>query len=454
MLKSTRWITAWLRTRRSRLWRVLTSGLFLLLCGAGVAAAADVRGGVGDEGIFRLSPEEVINDDLYVAGSEVYIDGRVEGDLVAAGGYVEVNGTVTGDVLLVGGGVVINGTVGDDARVAGGGVAISGRIADDLFVAGGGGTWAGAMLPMQFSNNRTIPQGVQLTNSATVGGDAYLVGGQGALNGSIEGDLFSGMGALIFAGQVQGDAQLYAERLEVRESARVAGTLRYGSDEARPLPAGVAASVVEAPSADEEIDRTTAPNPLWRILGWIWRTILVALGFASVVWLLWRLTPNFWRRGGAAVATRPAEAALYGIIAAALALPVVLAIIVLVALFWGWSGALAAATFLFGALGVLWLFSPVLTGYWLGQQLAARGLVASGLLATVAGALVIVLVARLVAIVPCVGTLIAGVIYLLSFAVALGGIILQQRQLVDAPVALPVQDPTDSSSRVRVYGNL
>lgn|GEM_PF-4371680 len=35
--------------------------------------------------IYRLPAGEVITDDLYIAASEIYIDGTVEGDLIAGG---------------------------------------------------------------------------------------------------------------------------------------------------------------------------------------------------------------------------------------------------------------------------------------------------------------------------------------------------------------------------------
>ena len=57
-----------------------------------------MRSGEGANGVFRLPAGEIVQDDLYVTGGEIYIDGNVEGDLVAFGGYIEVNGNVTGDV--------------------------------------------------------------------------------------------------------------------------------------------------------------------------------------------------------------------------------------------------------------------------------------------------------------------------------------------------------------------
>ena len=122
-------------------------------------------------------------------------------------------------------------------------------------------------------------------------------------------------------------------------------------------------------------------------------------------------------------------------VAAALLLPVAIVLGILFAIFWGWTGATAIALLILGAIGLLWILSPLLAGYWLGRLLAARGYVSGRLLAMLAGVLLIVLVARLVTVVPCIGVLTASVIYLLSFVMALGGLILARRQQAQAAMS-------------------
>ncbi len=165
----------WFRTRRGqRLVAVSLVVLALVLGGAGAALAAQMEEGE----VYRLAAGEVVADDLYVSAGEIYIDGTVEGDLVAFGGYIEVNGEVTGDLISSGGGIVVNGKVGDDVRAAGAGIRINGSVGDDLLVAGGGTAPGAPPFPMQI-DGRQIEQGVWVSSDATVGGDAYLVGGTG-----------------------------------------------------------------------------------------------------------------------------------------------------------------------------------------------------------------------------------------------------------------------------------
>jgi len=61
---------------------------------------------------------EVVNNDAFLAGTTVKVDGDVNGDVFAGGGVVEVNGKVEGSLFAVGQNVMINGTVGGTVYVA------------------------------------------------------------------------------------------------------------------------------------------------------------------------------------------------------------------------------------------------------------------------------------------------------------------------------------------------
>jgi hypothetical protein len=64
----------------------------------------------------------------------------------------------------------------------------------------------------------------------------------------------------------------------------------------------------------------------------------------------------------------------------------------------------------------------------LGQRLAARNIVDGDLATFLVGVLTIVLVARLLMLIPFVGFLVAGLIYLFSFAFTVGGWLAARRQ--------------------------
>lgn len=413
---------------KKRVWTfaALVAAIIALLA-AGPAFAAEF--GSGDT--YRLPAGQVIEDDLTVMAQEIYIDGRVEGDLVAMGAYVEINGVVTGDVLAAAAEVRINGVVEDDVRAAGAGVIVTGRIGDHLFAAAGGGE--GAFSPMQVSG-RSVVQGVRIERDATVGGSAYLFGGEALIDGAIANDLQAGAGRVVLNGQVGRDATLDVGKVTIGDTARVGGVLSYTAPEAASVPPGVAGDVR---FEQREQPQTTTPAPAFRP-GQILRPLLMLAGFALLGWLLLRFAPDALRRPAQALALRPGQAALYGIAALALlfAIPLLSILIFLaILLFWGWFPALMFAVLLTAALVLAWTLSPLITGLWAGQALLrATGREASDFLALCLGVLLIVLLS----LIPWVGWLVG----LASLVFALGALILARRGAFDVSVTTATPAPT------------
>ena len=388
---------------------------------------------------YVLPRGEVVSDDLYVAGGEVIIDGTVEGDLVVAGGYVEINGVVMGDLLAMGGAVVIAGTVQDDVRATGGAVVLSGTVGDD-FVAAAGGGWPGAMaMPMMSSTvgGRQVPQGLQMTSGSSVGGDAFVAAGQGVIAGSIGSRLAAGMGTLTFSGRVAGDADLDARTLTVLEGAVVQGELRYSTVSDTVIPEGVAASVVAQPRS-QSVTEPTSVNPIWGFLRWLLRSALLLAGYLLVGWLVWSLAPRQIATPTAVIETRPVEAGITGLLAAVAVLPIGAALAFVATLFWGWfPGGVILIAFVFGVVAFVWLFSPVFTGMWVGRKIAEATGIADGELARLLlGITVIVLGARLLTVVPCIGDLAFQMIFLVSFALCVGSWFLARQRPPQEPEAL------------------
>lgn len=400
---------------------------------AGTALAGQFEG----DDIYRLEAGQVVNDDLYVAGSEIFIDGTVNGDLYAVGGYIEVNGTVTGDVVAAGGGIKITGDVQDDARLAGGGIDILGTIGDDLIIAGGGQP-GGFSFPMQMGT-RSINQGIRLGNKSSVGGDAMIVGGTADIRGRIDGDLTASTGEIDLDAQVGGDATLNASTLRLTNNSRIEGTLSYTTPEEMSLPADVAGGIEYEPV----VTAATGVNPLLAMFWWLLRTVMILIGFGLLAWLIMWLAPGLLEKPVAAINANPVEAGLWGLLVFVLfmALPIASGIIVvLIGMFWGWVPAIAVGLLLISVSAVIWLFSPLITGLWLGRKIAGSVNGISGSLPMMlAGILVIVLLGR----VPCVGWLVG----FFSFLLAMGGMVQAMRKggNISGP-ALPPAEPTTLSA--------
>ena len=227
---------------------------------AAIALAAPAEAAVmraGDEVI--VPPGETIDDDLYVAGGDVTIDGRVTGDLVIAGGTLTINGRVDGDVLAAGGQVRLNGPVGESVRAAGGDLRFAGAIAGDLL------GMAGSL--------RTTPQ-------AAIAGESYLMGGDLRLDGQLGQALEARAGSLALGGSVGGPARLYAERLAVGEGARIAGPLRMETETEAPIAAGA--------TVGGEIQRNTIEREegAGGLAGWVIGFLMALLVGLTALWLV------------------------------------------------------------------------------------------------------------------------------------------------------------------------
>ena len=114
-------------------------------------------------------PSDVtVAHDLYVTGSAVRIDGRVDGDLFVLDGTVDVNGPVSGDLFVLGGTATISGPVGRHLRAAGGTVTVRGDVQQDLIVAAGT---------------------LNVESPAHIGGDLIFTAGQTELGGTVDGSV-------------------------------------------------------------------------------------------------------------------------------------------------------------------------------------------------------------------------------------------------------------------------
>ena len=102
------------------MWRPWGWHVFLALGFSGRALAVEVVTGDPDA---TVAEDVIIDDDLFVTGDHVVVDGTVTGDLFASGMDLVVNGAVHGNVFMGGKALTVNGTVG--GSLFGGGCALT-----------------------------------------------------------------------------------------------------------------------------------------------------------------------------------------------------------------------------------------------------------------------------------------------------------------------------------------
>lgn len=220
--------------------------------GAGHALAAEFRSGSSPS----IDPEERIDDDLYITGGMIRIDGHVTRDLVASGGTIIVDGPVDGSVNVAGGDVTIRGPVGGTVRVAGGTITIDGEVARD--VVAGGGT-------------------IHITSSARVGQDLIVGGGTVTIDGPVGRDVRAGGGDFRLNSTVGGNMRVDLDgQLTLTDNARIEGDLIYQADRGASIADG--ATVAGTTTREQPAEQSTGA----RVASWILSTLL-RLAWALVV---------------------------------------------------------------------------------------------------------------------------------------------------------------------------
>ena len=140
------------------------------------------------------------------AADSVTARGSIDDDYYAAGGVVDIDADVAGDVIAAGGTLRLRGIVEDDVRVAGGDIVIDTSIGDDLAASGGS---------------------VLLSGAASVGGNAWLAGGEVQIAGTVDGNLRVIAADITLSGRVRGDVELEGGDIQILESARIDGNLLF-----------------------------------------------------------------------------------------------------------------------------------------------------------------------------------------------------------------------------------
>lgn len=375
-----------------------------------------------------VGANETLNDDLYVAGDTITIDGRINGDLIAAGRLITVNGNVQGDVLAVGQAVVINGNIGDDLRVASQVTQLNSnaQIGDDLVAAGFSlETQAGSRVAsdLNFAGVQALLAGS--IGQVTAATSAVELRGTVAQNVNVitghAGDTLESFYPPFFPQPPVPIPQLRAG-LNVADSARIGGNLTYRTPDTVNISsqAQIAGSVVRK-AMPVEVAAQVDPGQV------IFQHLQRFVALLLVGWLLLRFVPSWIQNLAVIVQTRPLPSLVAGIavflVLGVIAIALLLIAIVVTVLFAVTLPSLILPVIGLGMLANLMLFTgfvlfvgfvpqivlSLLLGYWLLHKLqstqASRRYVALavGLLAFV-----------ILSAIPAVGQLLNLVIVLLG----------------------------------------
>jgi hypothetical protein len=240
--------------------------LLVVLATAAPALAAQVQQG----DTLVIGPGQVVSDDVYAAGSDVQILGTVNGDVFAAGNSVTVAGTVTGGVFAVGNNVSVTGEVQHGVHAAGNTISISGPVAQDVVVAG--------------STFNAAAAGV-------IGRDLLLATGTAIVNAPVGRNIQVASGNVTLTAPVGGDVQAQVSNLHLTDSAHVAGTLTYTSNNEAVIAPGatVGAGIQHVLPQAQVAPASSGVSAGWAVVGWLRGLV----GLAMIGLLFVFLLPRF-----------------------------------------------------------------------------------------------------------------------------------------------------------------
>ena len=224
-----------------------------------------------------IQKSEVIQDDLYVAGTDVRIDGTVNGDLIVGAQNVTINGEVRGNLWASGATVILNGKVSQTARLAGSAIRVQNGadVGRDLLAAG---------------------SEIELASGSVIGRDVALGSSQARLNGRVTRNAYVGANGIEVAGVLGGNARMAVGDTQILTGnwttpgtpgltflpgGKIGGNLTLQIPNNPVLPAGaVGGKVTYAPITAVNVQ--TRPSPFAEFL----RTFIgVALAALLLVWL-------------------------------------------------------------------------------------------------------------------------------------------------------------------------
>jgi len=150
---------------------------------------------------------ETVSGNLYVAGTQIVVDGEVNGDIFCAGSTITINGKINGDVLCAGSSITINGEVLGDVRGASSELSINGKVLGGL---------------------TSFGSAININDTASIGSNVLAFGATMRADGPINGDLQFFGASLLLNNKVAGDVSFYGKNQQ-KQNNKPAVTLRAGT---------------------------------------------------------------------------------------------------------------------------------------------------------------------------------------------------------------------------------
>ncbi len=157
---------------------------------------------------FFFPDTAIIQDDLFIAGGNIKLDGIVEGDVICASRSLVQNGLILGSLNSVSQDLDVLGEVKGSVRGFAQNLNVNGRLERNLIAFG---------------------YTVDVKPGAEIGKDISAFCGKMTLDGKLGGDLKGSVDELIISGTVNGDISVKGDRITLMPTAKIVGDFKYES---------------------------------------------------------------------------------------------------------------------------------------------------------------------------------------------------------------------------------
>lgn len=219
--------------------------------------------------VYNLPAESTLNDNLYLAGNDLSIDGKIDGDLKFIGSNLTINGEVNGDIIGIAENININGKVNGNLRIAGEQININGQIIKNADMAG---------------------SKVNLASSASIGKDLLIAANEVNIDGVVQTDLHGLANSIKLNGQIGRNVFLRflneepkKEILEIGPSAKINGSLNYtAKNNAKISDINLVSGGIHHTPIDEKFAKQWQKISLWNSLMGIFSALVIGLVLTSL----------------------------------------------------------------------------------------------------------------------------------------------------------------------------
>jgi len=166
---------------------------------------------------FFFPDTAIIDDDLFINGGNIKLDGVIEGDLIAACGSLVQSGLILGSLNAVAQDMDVLGEVKGSVRGFAQNINVNGKLSRNL---------------LAFGYTVDVKPGAQIERDVTVF-CAKLT-----MHGTVGGDLKGTAGELVISGTVNGNVKIKSDRITLMPTAKIVGNLRYTSEKEAKIESG------------------------------------------------------------------------------------------------------------------------------------------------------------------------------------------------------------------------